>query len=212
MGTRIKSIPMKNIVIFISGGGSNMMRIVERSRSSQWREKYQAQISLVLSNDPHAGGLQWAQSQGLATQVVDHKKYTEAPEPRRAFEEALIEVLAPQEPALIVLAGFMRILSPHFVGHFEGKMMNIHPSLLPAFTGLHTHQRAIDAGVKFAGASVHWVSQELDAGRIIDQALVPIMHGDRAEDLASRVLTQEHLLYPRVIEQWLVQQSNSSLL
>ena len=198
---------MKNIVIFISGGGSNMQRIVQRSKSAQWQEKYQAQISLVLSNDPHAGGLQWAKSEGLHVEVVDHKKYAHEAEPRRAFEHALIEVLAPHQPELIVLAGFMRILSPYFISHYEGKMMNIHPSLLPAFTGLHTHQRAIDAGVKFAGASVHWVSQVLDAGQLIDQAVVPILPGGHADLLAARVLTQEHLLYPRVIEEWLSQQS-----
>jgi phosphoribosylglycinamide formyltransferase-1 len=203
---------MKNIVILISGGGSNMKRIVERARTARWQEKFQAQISLVLSNDPQADGLQWAKSQGLSTEVVEHKKYLQAPEPRRAFEQALIQALAPHQPALIVLAGFMRILSPYFVSHYEGKMMNIHPSLLPAFTGLHTHQRAIDAGVKFAGASVHWVSQALDAGQLIDQAVVPVLPGDSAQELASRVLTQEHIMYPRVIEEWLDQQRHASLL
>lgn len=198
---------MKNIVILISGGGSNMKSIVERARRGQWREKHLAQIALIVSNDPHASGIQWAKQQGLKTLVVDHKLHQHAPEPRLSFERELIKALEPHQPDLLVLAGFMRILSPHFVGHYEGKMMNIHPSLLPAFTGLHTHQRALDAGVKFAGASVHWVSQELDAGRIIDQAVVPILPGDQASDLASRVLTQEHLLYPRVIENWLMSAS-----
>jgi len=194
---------MKNIVILISGGGSNMKSIAKRAQKGQWLERHHTQISLVLSNDPHASGLEWAQNNGLKTQVLDHKKFSQEPQPRRAFEEALIQTLKPHAPDLIVLAGFMRILSPYFVGHYEGKMMNIHPSLLPAFTGLHTHKRAIEAGVKFAGASVHWVSEVLDAGRIIDQAVVPVLPSDTEDSLAARVLTQEHLLYPRVIENWI---------
>ncbi len=201
---------MKNIVILISGGGSNMKSIAKRAQKAQWLERHHTQIALVLSNDPNASGLAWAQSQGLKTQVLDHKGFLQEPEPRRAFEEALIQTLAPHAPDLIVLAGFMRILSPHFVGHYAGKMMNIHPSLLPAFTGLHTHKRAIEAGVKFAGASVHWVSEVLDAGWIIDQAVVPVLPSDTEHSLASRVLTQEHVLYPRVIENWIKQTAQSA--
>ena len=193
----------------ISGGGSNMKSIIKRSQKAQWLKRYQTQIGLVLSNDPLASGIDWAKGQGLSTAIVDHKNFLQEENPRRAFEDALIHTLEPLAPDLIVLAGFMRILSPHFVTHYTNKMMNIHPSLLPAFTGLHTHQRAINAGVKFAGASVHWVSEVVDAGQIIDQAVVPILPGDTASGLASRVLTQEHLLYPRAIENWLKTQATS---
>lgn len=198
---------MKNIVILISGGGSNMKSIVNRAQKAQWLERFQTQIGLVLSNNPLAQGLEWAQQQGLPTAVVDHRHFHQDAHPRRAFEEALIQRLEPHQPELLVLAGFMRILSPFFVSHYANKVMNIHPSLLPAFTGLHTHQRAIQAGVKFSGASVHWVSEELDAGHIIDQALVPLLPDDTPNSLATRVLTQEHLLYPRVIENWLKTQT-----
>ncbi|MEI7737911.1 MAG: phosphoribosylglycinamide formyltransferase [Betaproteobacteria bacterium] len=198
---------MKNIVILISGGGSNMKSIIKRSQKAQWLKRYQTQIGLVLSNDPLASGIDWAKGQGLSTAIVDHKNFLQEENPRRAFEDALIHTLEPLAPDLIILAGFMRILSPHFVSRYTNKMMNIHPSLLPAFTGLHTHQRAINAGVKFAGASVHWVSDVVDAGQVIDQAVVPILPGDTASGLASRVLTQEHLLYPRAIENWLKTQA-----
>jgi phosphoribosylglycinamide formyltransferase 1 len=198
---------VKNIVILISGGGSNMKSIIKRSQKAQWLKRYQTQIGLVLSNDPLASGIDWAKGQGLSTAIVDHKNFLQEENPRRAFEDALIHTLEPLAPDLIILAGFMRILSPHFVSRYTNKMMNIHPSLLPAFTGLHTHQRAINAGVKFAGASVHWVSEVVDAGQIIDQAVVPILPGDTASGLASRVLTQEHLLYPRAIENWLKTQA-----
>jgi len=198
---------VKNIVILISGGGSNMKSIIKRSQKAQWLKRYQTQIGLVLSNDPLASGIDWAKGQGLSTAIVDHKNFLQEENPRRAFEDALIHTLEPLAPDLIILAGFMRILSPHFVSRYTNKMMNIHPSLLPAFTGLHTHQRAINAGVKFAGASVHWVSEVVDAGQVIDQAVVPILPGDTASGLASRVLTQEHLLYPRAIENWLKTQA-----
>jgi len=191
----------------ISGGGSNMKSIIKRSQKAQWLKRYQTQIGLVLSNDPLASGIDWAKGQGLSTAIVDHKNFLQEENPRRAFEDALIHTIEPLAPDLIILAGFMRILSPHFVSRYTNKMMNIHPSLLPAFTGLHTHQRAINAGVKFAGASVHWVSDVVDAGQIIDQAVVPILPGDTASGLASRVLTQEHLLYPRAIENWLKTQA-----
>ncbi len=184
-----------------------MKSIVNRAQKAQWLERFQTQIGLVLSNNPSAQGLEWAQQQGLPTAVVDHRHFHQDAHPRRAFEEALIQRLEPHQPELLVLAGFMRILSPFFVSHYANKVMNIHPSLLPAFTGLHTHQRAIQAGVKFSGASVHWVSEELDAGHIIDQALVPLLPDDTPNSLATRVLTQEHLLYPRVIENWLKKQT-----
>jgi len=196
---------MKNIVILISGTGSNMKAIVQRAQSQNWKERLNARVALVLGSSPNAKGLEWAKDFGLATAVVDHRAFKEAPNPRLAFEEQLIQAIDPLEPHLVVLAGFMRILSPETTRHYEGRMMNIHPSLLPAFTGLNTHQRALDAGCKFAGATVHWVSEELDAGNIIDQAVVPVMPNDDDHSLAQRVLSAEHQLYPRVIEAHLKQ-------
>ena len=194
-----KSPPMKNIVILISGSGSNMAAIVQACQQQDWAQRYNARIAAVLSNKADAKGLEFAQSQGIATAALDHKAFAS----REAFDAALMQIIDSHEPALVLLAGFMRILTPGFVSHYEGRLINIHPSLLPAFTGLHTHQRAIDAGCKFAGASVHLVTADLDAGPIIDQAIVPILPGDNADQLAARVLTQEHLLYPRAIAQWL---------
>jgi phosphoribosylglycinamide formyltransferase-1 len=196
---------MKNIVILISGTGSNMKAIVQRAQSQNWKERLNARVALVLGSSPNAKGLEWAKDNGLPTAVVDHRTFKEAPNPRLAFEERLIQAIDPLEPHLVVLAGFMRILSPETTRHYEGRMMNIHPSLLPAFTGLNTHQRALDAGCKFAGATVHWVSEELDAGNIIDQAVVPVMPNDDEHSLAQRVLSAEHQLYPRVIEAHLKQ-------
>ena len=190
---------MKNIVILISGGGSNMAAIVRASQQERWAARLGAQVVAVMSNKADAGGLQFAKDHGIATAVVDHKAF----DSREAFDAALMQQIDQFEPALVVLAGFMRILTSGFVSHYEGRLVNIHPSLLPAFAGLHTHQRAIDAGCKFAGASVHLVTADLDAGPIIDQAIVPILPGDDADALAARALTQEHLLYPRAIAQWL---------
>jgi phosphoribosylglycinamide formyltransferase-1 len=190
---------MKNIVILISGGGSNMAAIVKTAQRDHWREKYGAQVAAVISNKAQAGGLDFARAQGIATEVLDHKTFAS----REAFDEALAAVIdqygTPTQPVLVVLAGFMRILTPGFVARYEGRMTNIHPSLLPAFTGLHTQQRALDAGCKFAGATVHLVTAELDHGPILDQAVVPVLAGDTADTLAARVLTQEHIIYPRAI-------------
>jgi phosphoribosylglycinamide formyltransferase-1 len=186
---------MKNIVILISGGGSNMAAIVRSAQQGSWRKLYDAQVAAVISNRPDAGGLAFAKEQGIATEVVDHKRF----ESREAFDAELAKVINAHAPALVVLAGFMRILTPGFVSQYEGRLINIHPSLLPAFPGLHTHQRAIDAGCKFAGATVHQVTHELDFGPILEQAAVPIVPGDTAESLAARVLTQEHIIYPRAI-------------
>jgi phosphoribosylglycinamide formyltransferase 1 len=186
----------KNIVILISGGGSNMVAIVEASRLGRWREKHGAQVVAVMSNKADAGGLVWAKAQGLATVSLDHKAFPS----REAFDVAMMAQIDSFEPALVVLAGFMRIVTPGFVDHYAGRLINIHPSLLPAFTGLNTHQRAIDAGCKFAGCTVHRVTSELDHGEILDQAVVPVLPGDSAESLAGRVLTQEHLIFPRVVE------------
>ena len=196
---------MNNIVILISGSGSNMKAIVEHSIKARWLERYVARVSLVLSTDPASKGLAWANAAGLHTQVLSHKDYPtlSKDQAREAFESDLCAVLDEQAPALVVLAGFMRILSPSTVEHYAHRMINIHPSLLPAFTGLQTHERALLAGCKFHGATVHWVTAELDAGAIIDQAVVPVLSTDTVQMLAHRVLTQEHLLYPSAIENWL---------
>ena len=190
---------MKNIVILISGGGSNMAAIVRAAEQQHWQQHYGARVVAVVSNKPSAKGLEFARARGIATEVLEHQPFPS----REAFDAELVRVIDRHAPTLVVLAGFMRILTPGFVNHYAGRLVNIHPSLLPAFPGLHTHQRAIDAGCKFAGASVHLVTADLDAGPIIDQAIVPILPGDDADALAARVLTQEHLLYPRAIAQWL---------
>ena len=192
---------MKNIVILISGGGSNMAAIVRTAQQQQWDKRLGARVAAVVSNKADAAGLAFAQAQGIATEVLDHKPFAT----REAFDAALAERIDRHDPALVVLAGFMRILTPGFVAHYAGRLINIHPSLLPAFTGLHTHQRAIDAGCKFAGCTVHQVTAELDVGPILDQAVVPVLPGDTADTLAARVLTQEHVIYPRAVRA-LVQQ------
>lgn len=186
---------MKNIVILISGGGSNMAAIVRTAQQQDWAGRHGIRVAAVLSNKQEAKGLGIAREQGIATQVLDHKAYAT----REAFDAALAQAIDAHDPALVVLAGFMRILTPGFVDHFAGRLVNIHPSLLPAFTGLHTHQRAIAAGCRFAGCTVHEVTAELDVGPILDQAVVPVLAGDTADSLAARVLTQEHLLYPRAV-------------
>ncbi|QJC55365.1 Phosphoribosylglycinamide formyltransferase [Polaromonas vacuolata] len=189
----------KNIVILISGSGSNMACIVQAARREQWHKRFDAQIACVISNRPNAEGLSLADKLGLANQVLDHQLFAS----RQAFDAELMQLIDRWQPALVVLAGFMRILTPDFVEHYAGRMLNIHPSLLPAFTGLHTHQRAIDAGCKVAGATVHQVVAELDHGPILAQAVVPVVAGDTAQSLAARVLSQEHLLYPKAIREWL---------
>jgi phosphoribosylglycinamide formyltransferase 1 len=186
---------MKNIVILISGGGSNMAAIVKTAQAEQWVTRLGAQVVAVVSNKADAKGLQFAQAQGLATAVLDHTAYAS----REAFDHALAQVMDGYQPSLVVLAGFMRILTPGFVQHYSGRLLNIHPSLLPAFAGLHTHQRAIDAGCQFAGATVHYVTAQLDHGPIVVQAVVPVLKTDTADTLAARVLTQEHVIYPRAV-------------
>jgi phosphoribosylglycinamide formyltransferase-1 len=186
---------MKNIVILISGTGSNMAAIVRTAQRERWRERLGARVAAVISNRPGAGGLHTAEQAGIATQTVDHKGFAS----REAFDVALMQAVDAHAPALVVLAGFMRILTPGFVAHYAGRLVNIHPSLLPAFPGLHTHQRAIDEGCRLAGATVHRVTAELDHGEILAQAAVPVLPGDSADTLAARVLTQEHLIYPRAM-------------
>ena len=186
---------MKNIVILISGGGSNMAAIARTAQRDGWRKVHDAQIAAVISNRPDAKGLALAREALIATEVVDHTHF----DTREAFDAGLAKAIDRRHPSLVVLAGFMRILTPAFVERYRGRLLNIHPSLLPAFPGLHTHQRALDAGCKIAGATVHQVTSDLDHGPILEQAVVPVVPGDTAGTLAARVLTQEHLIYPRVI-------------
>lgn len=191
------------IVILISGSGSNMAALVEASKQRRWAQRWGARVVAVISNRPDAPGLAWAREQGLATAVVDHRQH----DGREAFDAALMQAIDAHRPALVLLAGFMRILTPGFVAHYEGRLINIHPSLLPAFPGLKTHQRAIEMGCRFAGATVHRVTAELDHGEILAQAVVPVLPGDTPEALAERVLSQEHRIYPEAVEQLLERRS-----
>ncbi|MCZ4303685.1 phosphoribosylglycinamide formyltransferase [Zoogloeaceae bacterium G21618-S1] len=184
---------MKSIVILISGRGSNMEAIVRAAIPG-------ARIAAVISNRPNAGGLAFAAAQGIATAVVDHTAYAD----RAAFDAALAEAIDSHAPDLVVLAGFMRVLTADFVRHYEGRLINIHPSLLPSFTGLHTHKRALEAGVRVHGTTVHFVTAELDCGPIIIQAVVPVMTGDTEESLTARVLAQEHRIFPQAVR-WIVE-------
>ena len=190
---------MKNIVILISGGGSNMAAIVRASRREVWQEKWGARVVAVISNKSQAQGLVFAREQGIETHVLDHKAFAT----REDFDVALANLIdgygEPENAVLVVLAGFMRILTPAFVALYAGRLLNIHPSLLPAFPGLHTHQRALDAGCRVSGATVHLVTAELDHGPILAQAVVPVLPDDTAAVLAARVLTQEHRIYADAI-------------
>ena len=192
---------MRNIVILISGSGSNMAAIVRAAEQGRWGQRLNARVAAVLSNRADAQGLALARDHGIATQVLDHKTFAS----REAFDAALMAEIDRYAPNLVVLAGFMRILTPGFMAHYTGRLLNIHPSLLPAFAGLNTHQRAIDAGCRFAGATVHQVTAELDHGAILAQAVVPVLPNDTAESLAARVLTQEHLIYPQAVAEFLAQ-------
>ncbi len=187
---------MKNIVILISGGGSNMAAIVNTAQRERWEATLGMRVAAVISNKADAPGLAFATAQGIPTKVLDHTIFAN----RAAFDGALASCIDEFAPSLVVLAGFMRILTPGFVNHFAGRLINIHPSLLPAFPGLHTHARAIAAGCKFAGATVHEVTAELDHGLILAQAVVPILPTDDADALAARVLTQEHVIYSLAIK------------
>ncbi len=183
--------PMKNIVILISGRGSNMEAVVRAAQAEQWP----ARIAAVISNKAEAKGLEFAASHGIPTAVVANKDFAR----RAEFDAALQETIDGFDPDLVVLAGFMRILTPAFVEHYQGRLLNIHPSLLPLFPGLHTHQQALDAGEKVHGATVHFVTAELDHGPVVAKASVDVLPGDSAESLAARVLVQEHKLYPHAI-------------
>ena len=182
---------MKSIVILVSGRGSNMVALIDAAASGA----LPVRVAAVLANRSDAKGLEVAAAAGVVTRVVDHRLYRD----RESFDAAMAEAIDAYSPDLVVLAGFMRILSDGFVAHYEGRLINIHPSLLPSFPGLHTHQRALEAGCKVAGASVHMVTAQLDEGPILAQAVVPVLQDDTAQSLAARVVTQEHLMYPQAI-------------
>jgi phosphoribosylglycinamide formyltransferase-1 len=187
---------MKRIVILISGRGSNMEAIVQRCREEGWP----AEVVAVIANKPGAAGLAYAAANGIATAVVDHKPHAT----REAFDAALAAAIDAHGPDLVVLAGFMRILGADFVRRYEGRLLNIHPSLLPAFPGLHTHRRALEAGCKAVGATVHFVTPELDHGPIVMQSVVPVLAGDDEVALSARVLATEHVIYPLSVR-WFVE-------
>jgi phosphoribosylglycinamide formyltransferase 1 len=184
------------VAILISGGGSNMLALLRDMEAAGY-----AQPVLVAANDPAAGGLQKAAALGVATAAVDHRSFGKD---REAFEAALAEKINATRPDILCLAGFMRILTPGFIRRYEGRMLNIHPSLLPKYPGLHTHARALAAGDREAGCTVHEVTADLDAGPILGQARVPVLPGDTEDTLAARVLTMEHRLYPAVLRRFVV--------
>ena len=185
---------MQRIVILISGQGSNMLAIAQACTLERWP----AQVVAVVTNRPAANGLALAQQLGIATAVVDHQAHPS----REAFDAELAQVIDSFAPDLVLLAGFMRILTDGFVAHYAGRLLNIHPSLLPAFAGLHSHRRAIEAGCKLAGATVHLVTPTLDHGPIVAQVVVPVLADDTAEALSARVLEAEHRLYPLAVRWW----------
>jgi phosphoribosylglycinamide formyltransferase-1 len=185
---------VKRVAILISGGGSNMVALCRDMVGD-----HPCRPVLVASNDPQAGGIRVAGAMGIATAAVDHRPFGKD---RAAFEAALLEPILAAKPDVLCLAGFMRVLTPSFVAQFEGRMLNIHPSLLPKYPGLHTHARAIAAGDAQAGCSVHEVTAVLDAGPVLGQAVVPVLATDTADDLAARVLVQEHRLYPAVLRRF----------
>ncbi len=187
---------MKKLVILISGRGSNMEAIVRACS----REDWPAQVAAVIANRPDAAGLAFAASHGIATAVVDHRQFPD----RESFDAALAHEIDTFAPDLVALAGFMRVLTPGFVDRYAGRMLNVHPSLLPSFAGLKTHQQALDAGVRLHGASVHFVTSQLDHGPIVIQSAVPVLAGDDAAALAERVLATEHIIYPRAAR-WFVE-------
>ncbi len=187
---------MKSLVILISGRGSNMRAIVETAKAERWSVR----VAAVISSRPDAPGLEWARGQGIAAEAVDHRGYAT----REAFESALQRAIDRHAPDAVALAGFMRILTDGFVRGYEGRLVNIHPSLLPAFPGLRTHRQALEQGVKVHGCTVHLVTTRLDHGPIVAQAAVPVLPGDDESALAQRVLVQEHRIYPQAIK-WLLE-------
>jgi len=188
----VKRMTKKRVAVLISGRGSNMVALIEAAKA----QDYPAEIALVVSNRPDASGLARARQAGIATAIVDHRAFGED---REAFERALDGELQAHRIDLVCLAGFMRLLTPWFVTRWSGRMLNIHPALLPQFKGLHTHRRALAAGVKRHGATVHFVVPEMDAGPIVAQDSVPVVEGDTEETLAERVLEVEHRIYPQAL-------------
>jgi len=187
---------LKRIVILISGRGSNMQAIVDACARQAWP----AEVVAVISHRPQARGLAHAQERGIATAVVDHRAFAE----RAAFDAGLAEAIDAHAPDVVALAGFMRVLGPAFVQRYAGRLLNVHPSLLPAFAGLHTHRRALAAGCKVAGATVHFVDDTVDGGAIVLQAAVPVLASDDEATLAERVLAREHVIYPLALR-WFVE-------
>ena len=186
----------QRLVVLISGRGSNMEALLQAAQRRRWAARWGAQVVAVLSKRPQAQGLQVAAQHGVATEVVDHQAYPS----REAFDVALAQAIDAHQPTLVLLAGFMSVLGAGFVARYQGRLLNIHPSLLPAFAGLNTHARALQAGCEVAGATVHWVDEGLDSGAIVAQAVVPVLPADTPETLGQRVLAAEHRLYPRAVE------------
>jgi len=186
---------MKSLVCLISGRGSNLQAILQAQRDQRWEQTLDARVAAVISNRAQAPGLAIARDHGVEAHVVAHDAFGS----RSAFDAALAQLIDRYEPALVVLAGFLRVLTPDFVARYPGRLINIHPSLLPAFAGLQTHRRALDAGVRVHGTTVHFVSGELDAGPIIAQAALAVAPGESEASLAARVLALEHVLLPRCI-------------
>ena len=186
------AIPPQPLIVLISGNGSNLQAIIDSCASGE----INAEIRAVVSNRPTAPGLERARAAGIPTHIVNHNDFKE----RRSFEIELEQIIDSYHPALIVLAGFMRILTPAFVNHYLGRLINIHPSLLPNFQGLNTHQRALDSGVKEHGVSVHFVTPELDGGPVIIRATLPILRDDNTDTLTERAQAQEHIIYPQAIK------------
>ena len=193
---------MKQIVILISGRGSNMEALIR----ARYQGQLPANIAAVISNRPDAAGLATAAAAGIATSVLDHRSFAD----RDRFDAALAETIDRHAPDLVILAGFMRILGEAFVRRYEGRLLNIHPSLLPAFPGLHTHRRALEEGVRIHGCTVHFVTPALDHGPVVIQAAVPVLDGDDEASLAARVLVQEHRIFPRAVR-WFVEDRLSLL-
>ncbi len=196
MSSQARTSQPSKLVILISGSGTNLQAFIDATVQQQLN----AEISAVISNKANVLGLQRAKDAGIATEVLDHTTF----ESREAFDQRLAEIIDPYEPDVLILAGFMRILSTGFVSRYKGKLLNIHPSLLPKYPGLHTHRRAVEDGETAAGASVHFVTEELDGGPIIIQAQVPVLKHDDEDSLAARVLVKEHIIYPLTVK-WLIE-------
>lgn len=190
------SSPALPIVVLISGSGTNLQAIIDAIQN----KKLNAEIKAVISNRPEVKGLQRAEAAGITTEILDHRNF----DSRESFDQALQQLIDSYQPELVILAGFMRILSENFVNHYIGRMLNIHPSLLPDFRGLNTHQRVLDAKRSEHGVSVHFVTNELDSGPLVIQAVIPVYDDDTAESLAARIHTQEHIIYPMAID-WFAQ-------